>query len=496
MRLWNTARAATDLGAVLTGDEIGLVGWWRLDDGKGNVATDRKGSNDAVLRGAVSWVKSPDPAGSRFTTYVDGRAVPTVAVAPGTYATAEPQFTLGALGNSSVAEAFGGQLEEIRVWRVVRTVEEIHDNLFRRLTGDQQDLIAYYTLDAEPGGMMSDRGPRGNDLVVSAGSYILSTAPIGEDAPQIRNALLGTPTAFNTTIHSAPTVAEYAELELDADNMAIGVFKRSYGYVDASGAWNLVTGFKVGDMTTEWVGQVQFAPQLIGFMEGAPPVPSENLTVQDTYADASSVALTESTSTTFTYSSSRDSGFNASFELGASFGDKSQTFAGLVEIEAPLGIGVGEMELTSVEDVSVSGGVKSTFETSLSWLNGSSTGSGLSTTRLSSLALSGGKEPTPAHSAIGARYVPDNNGFALVQSQTADVFALRLVHTGALIAYQMRPNPDIPKDWNVITFPINASYTSRAPSTARSVSNRTSPTRRRWRTAATSATSSRSRRMR
>ena len=132
--------------------------------------------------------------------------------------------------------------------------------------------------------------------------------------------------------------------------MAMGVFKRCYGYVDAAGGWNLITGFKVGDMTTEWVGQVQFAPQLIGFMEGAPPVPSENLTVQDSYADASSVALTEAISTNYTYANSRDSGFNASFELGASFGDKSQTFVGLVEIEAPLGIGVGEMELTTVED--------------------------------------------------------------------------------------------------------------------------------------------------
>jgi hypothetical protein len=459
VRLWNTARAASDLGALLKGDEVGLVGWWRLDEGIGNVAADSKGSNDAVLRGAVSWVKSPDPASSSFTMYLDGVAVPTSTVAAGTYQAAEPQFTIGALGNTIVAERYRGQLEEVRVWRVVRTDEEIQDNLFRRLTGDQQDLIAYYTVDAEPGGMMSDHGPRGNDLIVSAGSYVLSTAPIGEDTPQVRNALLGTPTTFNETIHSAPSVTEYADLEVDADSMPMGIFKRCYGYVDAAGGWNLVTGFKVGDMRTEWVGQVQFAPQLMGFMEGAPPVPSENLTVQDDYANASSVALSEATSTTYTYSNSRDSGFNASFEVGASFGDKSQTFAGVMAIEAPLGIGVGEMELTAVEQANVSGGLKATFETSLSWLNGSSTGTGLTTTRLSALNLKGAKETAPAYPALGSRYVPDNTGFALVQSQTADVFALRLVHTGALIAYQMRPNPDIPKDWNIITFPMNASYT-------------------------------------
>ena len=46
-----------------------------------------------------------------------------------------------------------------------------------------------------------------------------------------------------------------------------------------------------------------------------------------------------------------------------------------------------------------------------------------------------------------------------MQSETADVFALRLVHTGALVSYQMRANPDIPKDWNILTFPIDSRYT-------------------------------------
>ena len=39
-----------------------------------------------------------------------------------------------------------------------------------------------------------------------------------------------------------------------------------------------------------------------------------------------------------------------------------------------------------------------------------------------------------------------------------DVFALRLAHNNALVAYRMRPNPDIPKDWNILMFPINPRY--------------------------------------
>ena len=99
----------------------------------------------------------------------------------------------------------------------------------------------------------------------------------------------------------------------------MGVFKRCYAVV-SDGQWQLVTGFKVGDMVTEWVGQAQFDPQLMGYIEGAPPVPSENLTVADSYTDASTVALTEASSTTYTYASSRDKGFDTSLEASLMFG--------------------------------------------------------------------------------------------------------------------------------------------------------------------------------
>lgn len=64
----------------------------------------------------------------------------------------------------------------------------------------------------------------------------------------------------------------------------------------------------------------------------------------------------------------------------------------------------------------------------------------------------------PPSADVGRRYVPSNTGMALVQSHTADVFALRLAHTGTLVAYRMQPNPDIPRDWNIIQFPINPRY--------------------------------------
>lgn len=457
VRLWSSAREASVVGAAISGSEVGLVAWWTLQDGMGNVASDRKGGQDATLHGQVSWVHTPDGRGSALTVYLDGVPVATNNLPPTSLTAPDEQFTLGALGNATPTEFFKGQLEEVRIWRTTRTAEQIQDNLYGRLTGEAGDLVAYYPFAA--GAMVEDNGLRGNDLLVTGGGWVLSTAPIGEDSPMARNAVLGLRTRFDGSIDSQPVAAEYAVIETDATGAMTGILKRAYGFVDAQGNWRLVTGFKVGDLATQWVGQAQFDPQLIGYLEGAPPVPSENLTVQDSYTGTSSVSLTDATSTNYTYASTRDSGFNATFELSAGEGAQEQSFVGLMEIEAPLGIGVGEVELTSAADVGVTFSGKANFETSLSWLNDTSSGQGTTRTRVSSLALTGSKETTPAYDAVGARFVPNNTGFALVQSQTADVFALRLVHTGTLVAYQMRPNPDIPKDYNVITFPIDPRYT-------------------------------------
>jgi hypothetical protein len=67
-------------------------------------------------------------------------------------------------------------------------------------------------------------------------------------------------------------------------------------------------------------------------------------------------------------------------------------------------------------------------------------------------------QPRYLNPEVGRRYLPNNMGYALVKSGTADLFALRLKRTGSLVAYQLLPNPDIPEDWNIIMFPLNPRY--------------------------------------
>ncbi|MCI0696583.1 LamG domain-containing protein [candidate division KSB1 bacterium] len=462
VRIWNTSREAADIGKELTAIAEGLVSWWRFEEREGNKAADSAGQNHATINGNVKWTKDSDLARSRLILYCnDSDALLTDNRNATDFGAATDQFSLGALGNSNVQEFFQGELEEVRIWKIARTPEQIQDSLFRRLNGELDSLIAYYTFDAEMENQLTDQSLAGNHLTVEGTPfYILSTAPIGEDAPQVRSALAGVRTPFSGVIHSRPSVHEYGDLQYDNQGNLIGVFKRCYGLVKDND-WHLITGFKVGDLATEWIGQVQFAPQLIGYIEGAPPVPSENLTQPsveligdlDDYNQASVIALEEAQETTHTYAASKEQGFGLEVEAALKFGFKSKSEAGG---------GIGAIVLTSVEESKVVFGLRARFEAMWSWMEEANVGVTRATGKTTSLELRGRyttpEETTPEREPFGRRFVPDNTGLALVQSETADVFALRLRHNNALISFQMRPNPDIPKDWNLISFPINPRY--------------------------------------
>ncbi|MGE5659486.1 MAG: LamG-like jellyroll fold domain-containing protein [Actinomycetota bacterium] len=360
---------------------------------------------------------------------------------------------------SSCLEPFAGTMEEVRIWKVARTQEQIQDNLFSRIKGEKQDLIANYTFDLESQTQLCDQSLIGNHLTLGVNDAkpmsVLSTAPISEDTAIIRSALAGVKTQFHDTIHSSPGVQEYSDLQYDIDGNLIGIQKRCYSYTK-NGQWHLLTGYKVGNLITEWIGQVQAAPQIIGYIEGAPPVPSENLTGTSMALDpgvlshyqTSTIQLVESDAVNYIYSSSKESGFDMSIEMKFSSGGSEKVSVGL-------GVQKQVLELEGEYRY------KAAFNSSQGSTSEASASYGYNTTKVSCLEARGNWEKVGAeiNSYVGRRYLPTNVGLALVQSDTMDVFALRLAHNNALVSYRFLPNPDIPKDWNIITFPINPTYT-------------------------------------
>jgi len=63
IRIWNIAMSQSDIqstmNTALEGDEAGLVGYWNLDEGSGDIAADSAGENDAFLFNGPAWGFSP-----------------------------------------------------------------------------------------------------------------------------------------------------------------------------------------------------------------------------------------------------------------------------------------------------------------------------------------------------------------------------------------------------------------------------------------------------
>ncbi|MFJ6658378.1 LamG-like jellyroll fold domain-containing protein [Streptomyces sp. NPDC091377] len=467
VRIWGKAREPKDLGAVFRPRDEGLLARWTFEENEGVTAADPVGGFDLTLRGA-RWTADPDPRAATFTVHRDGRPIPcdTVAVKPTDSLTdwGPEQLTLGAQqippgGAGTLRDVFEGSVEDVRLWRTARTPEQILDHLFTRLNSDKQDLLGYWPFDdgsaTADTTLARDHSLRGNDLSLAPSGrtetrLVLSTAPVSTDTAAVRSAIAGVRTDFQQPVSAPPAATEYADLQYTPSGETYGVLKRCYSHL-RDGVWHLTTGYKIGDLVSEWVSQVQYDPQLIGYIEGAPPVPAENLVGAPDPENWSKVSFKEADEVTSVLSSSRSRSADVSFRFSAG----NEVDAGALLITAPLGIGTAQ----PAADVKFSGRVGGSLDFSNAWTDEATVQQGTGTDRDTSATLTGSQETTAGNPLIGPRYLPKNQGFALVQSETADIYALRLAHSGALVAYRMTPNPDIPKDWNIISFPINPQYT-------------------------------------
>ena len=70
----------------------------------------------------------------------------------------------------SFGEYFHGEIDEMRVWNVVRTQEQIQANMDKVLTGNEAGLVGYWNFD---GGTANDRSPNGNHGVLKGDAKIV-----------------------------------------------------------------------------------------------------------------------------------------------------------------------------------------------------------------------------------------------------------------------------------------------------------------------------------
>lgn len=360
--------------------------------------------------------------GQTLTLYIDGIAAATTRANYDPSAGRPLRIGAGGTEASGIQYAFAGQVAEVCVWSRALTREEIARTVHVRQRAREPDLVACFPLDRPD----PKDTPNTNDVV--RGRLGTSKA-----ASWLRDASL-------PIVPDALLSEEYSTV----GEGRIAMMRRFMGFPvrDAALLW---PDQRVEWLELKWLGNAQFAPTLLGYIEGAPPVPSENLTMADDYNGAASVELNTSEDVEFKWTRNQDSGLGASIDAFLGGG-------GTMSIQSDP-IGISEIQ------TSTKVGFKGNLDFSYQFQNESSVTSSSSLATADRLELRGSPELAPKFPHLGNRFVPKNVGYALVVSALADVFVTRLARTKRMIGYQVRPVEGLLPDVNTITFMMNPAYT-------------------------------------
>ncbi|NEO85305.1 MAG: LamG domain-containing protein [Spirulina sp. SIO3F2] len=373
--------------------------------------------------------------GQQLSLYLDGVNIANGGNSTTSYGESKKVFQIGAglaanrRQDKRTENPFIGLMAEIRVWQVARSTEQIQTTMHRYLTGTEEDLVAYWPL---------------------------NTVTENNTTPDVLDQYPGTvhgDTTQTTQEYSLPIVgdalitAEYDTITLDpVTQKKSAMMRRAFVSPGLNGA-RLLAEKRIETLMLQWVGNTQFAPTLLGYIEGAPPIPSENLTVQPDYNGATAVELSVSEDVEFRWNRSEEEGLGASFDLFAGAEDEVNVMVG------PPGAQV-EKKLFDFR-----AGFKGNVDFSEQSTNESNVTASASNNMSDRLELRGSLEQTAKFPHLGKRFVPKNVGYALVISSLADVFVTKLKRSGRMVSYETRPVEGIPPDVNTITFLINPAYT-------------------------------------
>ena len=138
---------------------------------------------------AATWKQ-----GGRYIGYINGVEVANEAASSGAVAGNNADFVLGiAPWDLSNFQTFG-KIDEVRVWTVERTAEEIKEYMYKNLAGNETGLGLYYDFDGATGTTVSDQTSNGNDGTVNnptGNDFAPSEAVLGNSTAQTMEELNG-----------------------------------------------------------------------------------------------------------------------------------------------------------------------------------------------------------------------------------------------------------------------------------------------------------------
>ena len=358
----------------------------------------------------------------RLQIWVDGAIAYAGELFPNAQILAGGTLTFGA--DVDGTSPLTGFLESLQIWGEVLGADEIQANQHLPLTGNEPRLLGYWPLEDIGRAEIFDRSPNNaHGTLIGQVQLAPSTAPIG----------------VIDTEASLIVANEYPTQEVNPLGQAEGLMRRFYAFLQENAVY-LLQDQRIESLEVRWVGNAQFNPTLLGFIEGPPPVPSENLTEEESYDGTAAIQLNSTENVSYSWTRSQEAGLG--IEVDAVLGTAAEVSAGLIV-------------MTSVE---AGFGFTGNLSSSYSLLDEGTVTLDIANVFQDRLSLRGSQEPTPRFPQLGQRYVPKNVGYAQVVSSLADVFVLRLRRSRRMVSYQVAPVPDLPPQVNTITFLINPAY--------------------------------------
>jgi len=121
-------------------------------------------------------------------------------------------FTMGKDYEGNI-QYLNGVIDEVRIWNVARTQEEIQSSMYKELFGTEQGLVGYWKFNEGIGDTAFDKSPYGNNGILQGGvSWSDSSAPIFS-LPDWLNLTPGSGTCVPNSAIDLPVTFDATELD-------------------------------------------------------------------------------------------------------------------------------------------------------------------------------------------------------------------------------------------------------------------------------------------
>ncbi|HVH76575.1 MAG TPA: hypothetical protein VM755_16790 [Stellaceae bacterium] len=349
------------------------------------------------------------------------------------------------------------------------------------------------------------------NLSFSSASLDLQGCPaVGRCGPLITPNLYTPPGVALTVCDTVPDLTTYSVTLNTLTGTLAGEVNEAYVYIK-NNVLTLYAGKKVGDLVLTWVSQEQGNVQVIGYIEGAPPCPMANMTNKPAttflepttvYVGATAVTLSAPTSVTLKYQRGDDHSSSTEWTISDKFPTNKFTLklnispfgfgmhtdalrldlsADSINLQTASSNGNGwnqtaasKLEETKKYTLKLQGTLSpftgDQFMASLNTLTTPSATPGnpasktaiLPNPNLGGFTASNPPSPlprAPTEEKFGQRmYVPSPYGEAFVTSETLDVYQQTLVQTNTVYGFVRIPDPQIPRDVNIVSFRMSSKY--------------------------------------